>query len=496
VKRSKKILFYSILFLLPLGLWWGLENLANWATHRFDPLKRDRNKGTYYLNQSYFNDFFLFEKKDLFPTSASNRAIHAEKGGRFRIFVVGESTPAGYPYNTFPQFECPTSFPNYLRAVLQYNRSLPEIELLNAGCNALNSLNVLDVFTSLIKYKPDLVIVYSGHNEFFGPNEFVIAKEKTALYQNRTLYALFMGLRRTFLYQGMLKGIRWIAPRGSGRTVNDLQWSRENTVTFEDPLNKVVADNYRRNLEDLIRLAGKHGIRVMLCTPVSNWTFPPFISKNLFVGDKRSIANWDSLDTQAKSAFNSGDMTKALEIWQRLYQLDSTNAGVSYHAGMAFVRQKDYESAGLSLLQAKDYDLLPFRARTYFPRICRDLASRYSVLLADVESYFVQQSQRTYPEPSLFIDHVHPNDLGNYYIALLLAKTLVDGGTFPGVAAINYPAYEECRKALKIDPINVRQVEVDFAEQSYIKMLSELNPEIKGFLGRLRARAIDEAKKP
>jgi hypothetical protein len=69
VKRSKKILFYSILFLLPLGLWWGLENLANWATHRFDPLKRDRNKGTYYLNQSYFNDFFLFEKKDLFPTS-------------------------------------------------------------------------------------------------------------------------------------------------------------------------------------------------------------------------------------------------------------------------------------------------------------------------------------------------------------------------------------------------------------------------------------------
>ena len=146
-------------------------------------------------------------------------------------------------------------------------------------------------------------------------------------------------------------------------------------------------------------------------------------------------------------------MTKALEIWQRLYQLDSTNAGVSYHAGMAFVRQKDYESAGLSLLQAKDYDLLPFRARTYFPRICRDLASRHSVLLADVESYFVQQSQRTCPEPSLFIDHVHPNDLGNYYIALLLAKTLVDGGNFPGVADINYPAYEECRKALKIDPI-------------------------------------------
>ncbi|NLP10475.1 hypothetical protein GX408_08790 [bacterium] len=496
MKRSQKTFFYLILFILPLALWMGLETLANWATHRFDPLKRDRKKDTYYLNQSYFNDFFLFEKKDLFPTSASNRAIHAQKGGRFRIFVVGESTPAGYPYNTFPQFECPTSFPNYLRAVLQYNRSLPEIELLNASCNALNSLNVLDVFSSLIKYQPDLVIVYSGHNEFFGPNEFVIPKEKTALYQNRTLYALFMGLRRTFLYQGMLKGIRWISPRTTGRTMDDLQWSRNNTVAFHDHLNQVVADNYRRNLTDLIRLARKHHIQVMLCTPVSNWTFPPFISKNQFIGDQRAIVNWDSLDTQAKTAFNSGDMAKALEIWQRLYQLDSTNASVSYHAGMAFVRQKDYESAGLALLQAKDYDLLPFRARTFFPVICRDLASRHSVLLADVESYFVQQSQRTYPEPSLFIDHVHPNDLGNYYIALLLAKTLVDGGVFAGVTALDYPGYEQCQKALRIDPINVRQVEVDFAEQSYIKMLSELNPEIKGFLGRLRARAIDEAKKP
>jgi hypothetical protein len=80
--------------------------------------------------------------------------------------------------------------------------------LLNAGCNALNSLNVLDVFTSLIKYKPDLVIVYSGHNEFFGPNEFVIAKEKTALYQNRTLYALFMACEGRSPIRVCMKGIR------------------------------------------------------------------------------------------------------------------------------------------------------------------------------------------------------------------------------------------------------------------------------------------------
>lgn len=496
MKSAKTCLFYFILVALPIVLWLGAEWVANAITHRFEPLKRDRSKGTWYINQDYYNDFFLFEKKDFFPTSATNRAIHAQKGGRFRIFVIGESTPAGYPYNTFPQFQCPTSFANYLRAVLQYNRPLPDIELLNASCNALNSLNVLDLFTSLIRYQPDLVIVYSGHNEFFGPNEFVIPKEKTALYQNRTLYHLFMGLRRTYLYQGVLRIIRWIAPRIKSPTIDDLQWSKKNSITLQDPLNKTVADNYSRNLTELVRLAKQHHIQVMLCTPVSNWTFPPFISKNLFAGEKRSIANWDSLDNQAKTAYNSGDMAQALETWRQLYVLDSTNASVNYHAGMAFVRQKDYGSAALALLQAKDYDALPFRARSFFLQTCRRIAQEQHVMLADVESYFVQLSQRTFPEPSLFIDHVHPNDTGNYYVALLLAKTIVDAGLFPGVSTIQYPGFEECQKALRINPVTVRQVEVDFAEQSYIKMLSELNPEIKGFLGRLRNRAIDEAKKP
>lgn len=496
MNHIKKVVFYTILFVLPILVWLLLESAANYATHRFEPLQPDRHKGTLYINQSYFNDFFLFQKSDFFPTSATNRAIHAQKGGRFRIFVIGESTPAGYPYNTFPQFQCPTSFPNYLRAILQYNKNLPDIELLNASCNALNSLNIVDLFSSLIKYQPDLVVVYSGHNEFFGPNEFVIPKEKTALYQNRTLYSIFMGLRRTYLYQGLLNTIRWIAPMIKSPKIDDLQWSLKNSVTLNDPLNRVVAQNYRRNLEELVALAEKNNIKVLLCTPVSNWSFPPFISKNLFSGEKRSIANWDSLDNQAKTAYNSGDMPKALQIWRHLYQLDSTNASVNYHAGMAFVRLKDYENAGLALLQGKEYDALPFRARSYFPQICRQLAMDHPILLADVEAYFVQLSQRTYPEPSLFIDHVHPNDSGNYYIALLLAKTIVDGGLFPGFAEIKYPAYDECQKVLKINPLTVRQVELDFAEQSYIHMLSELNPEIKGYLARLRNRALEEVKKP
>ena len=496
MKNIKRVLFYLILFTLPVLIWLGLEAVANGITQRFEPLKRDRSKGTYYLNQSYFNDFFLFEKKDFFPTSATNRAIYIKKGGRFRIFVIGESTPAGYPYNTFPQFQCPTSFPNYLRAVLQYNQTLPEIEVLNASCNALNSLNVLDLFSSLVTYQPDLVVVYSGHNEFFGPNEFVIAKEKTALYQNRTLYALFMGLRRTYLYQGLLHTIRWLAPKIKSPQMDDLQWSRKNSVTMQDPLNLVVADNYRRNLSDLIHLAKEHHVQVMLCTPVANWTFPPFISQHQLVGERRTSADWDSLDSQAKSAYNAGNLAQALQIWRRLYLLDSTHAEVNYHAGMAFVRQKDYESAGLALLQAKECDALPFRARAFFPQICRELAADGSVLLADVEAYFVQLSQRTYPEPSLFIDHVHPNDSGNYYIALLLAKTIVDGGLFPGVSSLRFPGLEECQKVLRIDPLTVRQVELDFAEQSYIKLLSDLNPEIKGFLGRLRNRALEEVKKP
>jgi lysophospholipase L1-like esterase len=109
----------------------------------------------------------------------ANQAVLRKKGSALRIVCLGGSTTAGYPYNTAPAFGSGASFPNYLRLILQYNHpDMPDIQMLNMGCNALNSLNIRQLVASLKRNKPDIFILYSGHNEYFGPNEFTITKRK------------------------------------------------------------------------------------------------------------------------------------------------------------------------------------------------------------------------------------------------------------------------------------------------------------------------------
>jgi lysophospholipase L1-like esterase len=486
----RRFLFYLILFFGPILIWLGIELILHQALDRFRPLVADRDKKTLHINQNYFNDFFLYQIPGFYVTSSSNRAIHAEKNSTYRIFCIGESTIAGYPYNTFPQFECPVSFPNYLRAVLQYNKNTPPIELLNAGCNALGSFQVLQVFKDLIRYKPDLVIVYSGHNEFFGPNEFTLPKEKAFLYQNQALSGFYLSLRRTYSYQAIKWLAGFISKKWQTNPQDFAEWSLRNKVSYDDPIHASVRANYQNNLTELVRMAKANGIRIILCAPVSNWTFPPFISKSAKGMNADQKEDWNSRLQQADTSFIKGKYEDALSQLSYLQQKDTTSADLFYKIGKVYTKLADYQSAAFNLWRAKDFDQMPFRAKSFTSMICRDVARREGIILADMEQYYISLSGRYVPLSNLFIDHVHPNDVGNYYMALYLAQLIVENKLLPGVDAIEYPDLGKCHSALKIEPEVLDRIEFDFTQKGYLARLSELNPEIKTFLVRIRNQAM------
>ena len=473
----------------------GIEFIANSITHRFDPLKIDRKKQTLYLNQDYFTDFFLYDLENYLNTSISNRAIHLKKKGRFRIITFGGSTTAGYPYNTLPQYKCPASFPNYLRAILQYNKKLPEIEMLNLGSNAFNSLSVLEVFDDVKKYDPNLVIIYTGHNEYFGPNEFALSKNANKIYNKKIINNGFLKLRQTYVYQGLHWVLKKILKRGEVEYQDYAEWSLKNTVSFDDEYNDLVKENYEKNLTDLIDMAKNSGIKVVLCTPVSNLTFPPFVSQFSKPLDLQTQALWDTLRVQASKFYDLGKYDEALAVWKKLYDIDSTYADVHYYTGMNYAKLNEYKIANLALSRAVDLDALPFRAKSFINNICRKVAKKENVILADTDLFFRQLSAKYYPEPSLLLDHVHPTEPGYYYMALFLARTMVSNGVFPGVKKIQYPTLEQTREALNIYDFVAYKVEFDFTEHSYLKDLSKFNPAIKNVLSNMKKNAITRAKK-
>jgi len=42
------------------------------------------------------------------------------------------------------------------------------IEVINTGITAVNSYTLWDLTDDIIEQKPDLVIIYAGHNEYYG----------------------------------------------------------------------------------------------------------------------------------------------------------------------------------------------------------------------------------------------------------------------------------------------------------------------------------------
>ncbi|MHC4216078.1 MAG: SGNH/GDSL hydrolase family protein, partial [Planctomycetota bacterium] len=78
----------------------------------------------------------------------------------YRIFCVGGSTTYGRPYDDT------TSFCGWLRAMLPKADPTRKWEVINAGGISYASYRVTKLMEELIDYKPDLFIIYSGHNEF------------------------------------------------------------------------------------------------------------------------------------------------------------------------------------------------------------------------------------------------------------------------------------------------------------------------------------------
>lgn len=349
------------------------------------------------------------------PTTALDYFKVPKPPGTFRIFTLGGSTAVGYPYNNN------ASFSSFLRDRLR--RIFPErkIEVINLGMTATNSFTVLDLARELPAYQPDLLLVYDGHNEFYGGlgvNSRGLlggSRGMTMLYLQMLHSRLFVLLRDTYDW---LRSI--IAGQGdsSARDVSIEVIATGQRVPYGSPVYREAELTFKENLADLQSLCREHSIPLLLSSQVSNLRGqPPFASEESQSLSAGAKSEFTAHQRAGKASWEGHRWDTALAEYRAASALDSLHAGVHFAIARCLdVLGRNAEAHG-EYIKARDYDELRFRTSSDFNDLIKESEDGTTVGTVDIEKLFSAYSPDSLIGNELILDHVHPNSFGYFLMA-------------------------------------------------------------------------------
>lgn len=334
-----------------------------------------------------------FKNKDFHSDNQFDLFLRKKTDSTFRIFVQGASTAVGFPYYHGG------SFPRMLKHRLSQSFSEKNIEVINTGITAVNSYTLWDLTDEIIKQNPDLIIIYAGHNEYYG----------TLGVGSSSYIGSHPGLVRTYL---SLKSFRFFQlldnvysvifshdskKPGLGETTLMEVMVREQHIPYNSKIYHAGIKQFESNLEKILSKYKKYNIPVILSTLVCNEKdIKPFISD---------------------STIDKNQFIKAVEQEKpEAYRLAQKNAMAAYIMGRYYL-QMDQDTAKKYLHLAKELDLLKFRAPEKINDVIMSLAEKYNFPLLDMEDVFLAHSPMGVIGDELLSEHVHPNIKGYFIMA-------------------------------------------------------------------------------
>ncbi len=326
-----------------------------------------------------------------------------------RVLFAGGSTVQGYPH---PKR---LSAVSYLQEMLRDLHPERQIEVINAGITAASSFAVArTVEDGVSALSVDLVVVYTGHNEFYGVyGAASLDQGGGSLWSKRVHYAL-MHLRLTRLVSGVLTAVR-----GGGSEPAALVevMGRAGAVGAHDPARQRAAANLEGNLRDLADFCRRRGVPLVLCTLASNERgFAPARGEPPLENPDRTRYQ-DLLEAGSRQH----SAAAALEALQQARLLWDDDAYLHFLRGHHLESLGDGVAARTAYQQARDLDPRPWRAVADLNGVVRRVAGETGAMLARVDESFGTHSPTAGVGWELMADHVHPTTAGQ----LLLARAVI-----------------------------------------------------------------------
>jgi tetratricopeptide (TPR) repeat protein len=332
--------------------------------------------------------FRYFYNTDRVPSANHNYFDEIIKENSYRVFVMGGSSAAGFPYSPNGAFS------RYIRKRLELLYPEKQIEVVNIAMSAINSYALRDMLPGVIEKEPDLIIIYAGHNEYYGA--LGVGSVET-LGDTRFLVNTVIWLNRFKTFELMRDFVKSVSGWFSSPVKSDgtlmARMSQRQLIPFDSEKYYSGLNQYEGNLRDILEMAKEKSVPVILGRLVSNLK-----------------------DQKPFESIRESEYPPADEIFK------------SAHEKLISSKISDADSL---FRFAKDLDALRWRAPEKLNQIIDDLGKEFNFPVVKLDSVLNAESIYGIVGDDLITDHLHPNLRGFQIIGREIFDKGIESNIFP-----------------------------------------------------------------
>jgi tetratricopeptide (TPR) repeat protein len=326
----------------------------------------------------------------------------------FRIFIFGGSTVEGSIH------QGKVSFSKFMEIILKARNQPKSIEIINFGKAGETSKEVLTKVKKSIKYKPDLLIIYSGHNEYIKYDEI----EKSILGTMEIFCNTF------YLYRFLLKKRLLKFKNKNFPNLNYQRKLEDKRICKKNKFLKIRND-YKKRLKRIVRIAEKHQINLIFCNVAGNykgWEPNRSCHKNR-ISHKELIA-WRSHFYRGKELQKNKKYRQAIKEYELANSFDNSFAETNYQLGICYEKIENFKKAKAKFKDAVNQDCDPKIASTHLNEYIRKICQNYQIPFVDVITAFEKVAKHSLIGYDIMVDAHHPSMFGQLLIAKEIIKVM------------------------------------------------------------------------
>lgn len=341
-------------------------------------------------------------------------AIDKPENG-FRLFTLGGSTAVGFPWGA------EVAFTHLLGVALAQEWPDREVEAVNAAAMSYGSHRLRILTDEILDHDPDLLIVYTGHNEFV---------ERT-FYRDQLHGTDSRGAVRGVLFRSRLASAieRLLAPEPEPALAGEereatallgLDVERDYSTEVGSAERKEAVRLFEENLRAIVAAAADAGVPVVLCSVPSN------------------LRDWKPNQSHFSAERTAADRTRVQDLIERsgldpqaaveATRMAPEYAAAWFAAGRAHLASGELDEARDSFRLARDRDARPSRAIDAINDAIARVASGTGARFLDVASRIDERSPHGIPGYDQFEDYVHLKPDAHREVAFRLWEAIVGRG--------------------------------------------------------------------